>query len=297
MSISQYDYHFYLTKASPFRNFSQFSRFEKELFKILRKSRYRLVPIFEYYEANLRKRLREFGLKSSQKYIEKTGWTLLCNENKRVLIHLRYFMESRDIDGCDIKIFTNTPQKADYIANLFLKLQGVRKIRPGSLKDRLLFGRIDKRLKTSSPNAKKIASRDYQRIIEKLYSDKLRKLVKKIAGAYSETPIPIEVINKMKVKKEVIEQLIKDPDLVRINYKSICKKCKFPTELMFDEYKEVVDTLKKAKCEYLRRIGECQLSQEKLPCSSMDKDGFCTAIIIDQDPYGETWDIAGETEE
>lgn len=55
------------------------------------------------------------------------------------------------------------------------------------------------------------------------------------------------------------------------------------------------DTLKKAKCEDLRKVGECQLGKEKLPCSSMDKDGFCTAIIIDKDPCGETWEPS-ETE-
>jgi len=50
------------------------------------------------------------------------------------------------------------------------------------------------------------------------------------------------------------------------------------------------DTLKKAKCEYLRSIGECQLSKGNLPCRDMDQDGFCTGIIIDLDPCGETWE-------
>lgn len=54
------------------------------------------------------------------------------------------------------------------------------------------------------------------------------------------------------------------------------------------------NSLKKAKCEDLRRVGECQRSEQKLPCPSADKDGFCTAIIIDQDPYGETWETDSE---
>jgi len=57
------------------------------------------------------------------------------------------------------------------------------------------------------------------------------------------------------------------------------------------------DTLKKAKCADLRRVGECMTDESKLPCKAMDKDGSCTAIIIDQDPCGETWDTDCETKE
>lgn len=56
------------------------------------------------------------------------------------------------------------------------------------------------------------------------------------------------------------------------------------------------DSLKKAQCKDLREVGECQTSSDKLPCSAMDRDGYCTAIIIDLDPCGVTWQ-QGEAEE
>jgi len=57
------------------------------------------------------------------------------------------------------------------------------------------------------------------------------------------------------------------------------------------------NTLKKAKCEDLRRVGECTTPQEKLPCKAMDDRGYCTAIIIDQDPSGKTWETETEVAE
>jgi len=50
------------------------------------------------------------------------------------------------------------------------------------------------------------------------------------------------------------------------------------------------ETLKLARCEYLRRIGECKTPDDKLPCSAMNERGLCTAIIIDLDPCGVSWE-------
>ena len=50
-------------------------------------------------------------------------------------------------------------------------------------------------------------------------------------------------------------------------------------------------TLKLAKCEYLRRVGECSMNeQEASECEAKNEKGYCTSIVIDLDPLGETWE-------
>ena len=238
MTIDQFNFHCYWTEKA------DSSKLAESIFEILRTSKYKLIPIFEEYESMLKARLRKFNLDSSEDYIDQSNWTLLFNKKNTVLLYLAFLPGG---NGFDIKIFAKSYKIAKNIANHFLKIKKIRKIHSCGLIDKKLAQEVDNKLKAVSPNGKMIADKQFHPIIEKLYIDKIRNVVKKIANVYAETPIPIEYINRIKVRKKIIKQLISDDDLIEKNYKPVCKKCELPSNFIFNKYEEATRSLKKAK--------------------------------------------------
>ena len=217
---------------------------ETELFNILKKSKFSLIPIFENYQSDFNNKIKKFGfsISTQEKILEQPDWTIITN-NKDILIFFKYV-----INGFELNIITNQEQKAEEICNIISKAKKVINYQKGYFLDQESIIQLNKKLKKLSPNGKIVNDKKFNRLFLKIISsDQLRLLIKKIADTYNGLPVPLEQIKNLNVDTSELNKLIFDQELTTKDYKIICEQCKQPSEFLFKKREDAINSLKKAK--------------------------------------------------